>query len=490
MAEERELGRGKIPIRMEDAEFKKKLQGLKVEAKSLETIIRGVDKVANTMGKLIVAPIMTMATLGIKKFMATTDAGAYALKKQLYGLTWAWDQMLARIGAAIYKHGELGKLIEKIKHVLESIDERTIMRIFTVGKWALLLTTVMKIGTAIASWLPTIEKIIVATGKLAANKGGLFGAGPGGQTAAGSIMAQLLGASAGAAGGAAYANKGSKTLTSLEEQLKKLQKQYVAETFLPSGKRRTGNIISDTSQIDALKKEIQALTGVTGAGAATWLSSVKGFLAKVGSVAKIFAVVSGAIAIVVGILSGLYSSITGKEAKLFSLMEVLGGIFTTIATVFEMIFKGLMSLGVYLSRNVVNILKGGIFTKAGRQFFGETLDMIRKSLLDAFSGTVGKFLYELFNPTEAKQVEDAKKSKEPEQFSFGHKFMGSYGFAELNKVFQEMALQGEVMAIQKESNKLLGQIAANTAKGPSDQGAAGRDTMTPPSVFTPQYALA
>ena len=187
------LSRWIIPIGADTKEFRKELADLRIQARALGTISRGLNQTSAMLVKTIVAPIVTIGTLGVKKFLQTTDIGAASLKKELKGLTGAWDQMLARIGASIYRHGELSKIIAGITKFMNEMDERKILRILEIGKWAAILAIVTKMGGMFTGWLKSVLQIREILSKLA-----LQSVASNAASGAGSAAAAAAGAGAGA----------------------------------------------------------------------------------------------------------------------------------------------------------------------------------------------------------------------------------------------------------------------------------------------------
>lgn len=136
-----------MPLVLADAVVRVGLDtsALRKEARALGVIGGELNKIASTIFKFAVAPAIVLGTLGVKKFLETTDSGARELKKSLSGLHYAWDQLLARIGKAIYSNTALGRSIKELVKFINSIDEAKLMAMFDNVKLALFAFTLTKI---------------------------------------------------------------------------------------------------------------------------------------------------------------------------------------------------------------------------------------------------------------------------------------------------------------------------------------------------------
>jgi len=161
-----------------------------------------LDTVARTI-KYMAAPIAGLGILGFNKYLQTLDAGAINLRKAIGGLTYSWNQFLARVGDTINKSYGLQKIIQNISKILDNMDEKKIKMLFDVGIALSFLFVVTKISTAvvqIARMMSTI-RTAMSTFSLA----GMFK----GPSLAGGAAAGGAGA---AAGGISLAGIGSALL--------------------------------------------------------------------------------------------------------------------------------------------------------------------------------------------------------------------------------------------------------------------------------------
>ena len=454
MAEDIELGKAYYTVGADTSQFKKQIADLKAEARAFGTLIHGVNKVANTLAVAVVAPIHALATAGVYKFMQTTDVGAYKLKQELIGLKYEWDQMLARVGAAIYRHGELSKVIEKLKNFISKIDEKQIMRILEIGKWTAILVVVTKMATYFGTMAINAEKMYAAFKKLQAL--GWFG---GIGNAISSSIGSTIGAGVGAAAGVGVGSSSSKILEIMHGK----GKVSMSVRELGEAGVKDADIMKSLEEKHAYSSKAQSLLEEE-------IEVVSKSASSVGKLISKLARLGGDILFFVPVLIGFFKGISEGVTDIYSKSSFLTGliskawsnlknVFTFIMLMFDAVWEGLKSLGYYLGRMPDILLKGGLLTEGGRKAIGDMLETIRKNIVD----TIGKGLNELFNPEETEQFENLKK-KEPETFSFGHQFMGTSSLTDLNKIFQEMALQDQVIDLSKMQLSVLQQIANNTSK--------------------------
>ena len=181
--------------------YKQQMVSMRKDARAFGIIGREIGKVANLMFKTVVAPVAAISALGVHKFLKTTDAGANVLKNSFRELTLSWYQLLARIGAAVNKHGRLNEVVLKLKKFIDGIDEQKILRMLSIAKWTAILAVIMKITSQIFIWTSEIIRFRSALMWLNLGKGMAKTAGGiAGGTAAGQIGGSLLGGVIGGAG--------------------------------------------------------------------------------------------------------------------------------------------------------------------------------------------------------------------------------------------------------------------------------------------------
>ena len=469
MANSIELGSGHLVIDADTSEFKKKLAGLKVDAVALTNVMKGLDKVTSNLSKFVVAPAMAIATMGVKTYMKTTESGAFALSVQLRQLQYSWLQMLARVGEAIVKHTELTKIIEKLKKFIDSISEKQIMKFLDIAKWTAISVIVVKMAKSffdMFTWANGVLKSMTALGLIGGAAAMEKRAVSGSQASkvlgesAGGLAGGLVGA--GGSGLAAGIGAGIGTRNIAKEIETKLLKDF--KGLDPAFAKMVGEINStklgaktvNTAAASAAADAVTATATVAGASAA-----LKSFFVKLAGFIKLGGIIAGAVALLAGFISGVSSTVTGKESKLLTLMDVIGKIFSAIGIVINSIFKGIYALGLVLGQP--------------KKWFSKTKDDPLKSIREDFINTIGKDIADLFGADigekrkGSKLLEfesqkygvrspDEKDAGVGKRFQFGHEFMGSTGLADLNKVFQQLALEDMVIDISKQQLEVSKQI--------------------------------
>lgn len=491
------LSRWIIPIGADTKEFRKELQQLRIEARALGTISRGLNQASAMLVKTIVAPLVTIGTLGVKKFMQTTDAGAVSLKKELKGLTGAWDQMLARIGAAIYRHGELSKIIAGITKFMNEMDERKILRILEIGKWAAILAIVTKIGGVFTGWLQSAIRTREILGKLA-----LGGAATTGGPAAGSIMAQTMGLSA--AGGSGAAQLMGRDFRTARVKIEEATKWAMASGKTSLGKpdklgfsplKYGAGYISNnelTGPSAATKKMLNDYDAVTGAGAGAGITMAK----SIGRSLLMFGKIFGSIAIAITAIFGIVQGIGMKGEKLIVGLDMITKTFEILGKVIGTLFDQVFALFYGLGATMQMLLGGNTeeFISKMKDIGGlifvqtEASKKKMKEELSKYENKPSEYLKSEWQRLKGKPYTGEKPGKET--FDFGHRFMGSAPALELNKIFQEMALENQTITLMNKQNDYLKQIADNTSSQPSWEQShwSGGDLV--PSVYKDAYALA
>jgi len=485
------LSRWVVPITADTTGLKKELSNLRTEARALGTLSRGMAQVAATLTKAVVAPIVAMGTMGVKKFLQTTDFGAQSLRKELKGLTDSWNQMLARIGSTIYKSGELSKVIAGLKKIFDNITVKDILRVMEVGKWAAITAIIFKVGGMFTGWLSTILKIQIALKSLSM---------PIGAPTAGSTMAQAMGTSVGAAGAAGLGvGVGGGIETAAE---------YLAKKELKNTKKWL-DLLNANSNLKLERPEVFAQAQkkfndhmasmqktIAGGTAVGTIGIFKNVLKGLGSIALLFAKIGVAISAIFGFVQG----VTGQKEGLMSGLDAILWIFKKLFGVIEIIFQGFHRLFF-----VIGAFIRKLFTGNKNEYLEQT-----SSSAKSFGKTVAGFLGKLEpDATKAsKQLEEEWNRIHPDKplgqarggapgievaedkkFDFGSKYMGVAASMDLNKVFQEMALENQTISIMNKQTDYLKQIVDNTAVTPSYEQAhwAGGDLV--PSVYKDSYSL-
>jgi hypothetical protein len=232
--------------------LRSQIGNLRKEARAFGIIGRDLNKIAATIFKFVVAPTIALGGLGVRKYMQTTEVGAKKLREAMAGLHHSWDQFLARVGRVIYNTGILSKVIERLRHFLNSLDDEKILRILNYAKWAAILGVITKMGGVIFTMTANILKFraalgtlellnLLKTGGLTIGKGGVISA---------TKQAAISGATAGGVGAVGVGGiwgsiKALPQLISLNKQLSILDKSKVI-------------LERNRSALAALRKEMRA----------------------------------------------------------------------------------------------------------------------------------------------------------------------------------------------------------------------------------------
>jgi len=483
MADSIELGRAHYTVGADTTEFKRQISALKREAQALSTIARGFDNAARVMMRSVIAPTLAMGALGLRKYLKTTEDGAVQLRKQIVGLRTAWNQALARIGEVIVKHGLLTKVINILKNVLDKLSSEKIERIFTAVKWATVLYVLLKIVSTTLKWMAMMDKIIAAYKTIQMMSIA---------TPAIAGAARQVGATAGTSAiGTVLGTVIGLFTSELYKATKKVMTAFPKITSMQAKSLLGGGVIT--------AREV----GQVGALSTVPLIFVKigAFFKAVGVFLKSFTGVLAAILMVIPILIGMFQGFRDALNSLLAEGTTLGKIasfvsefikssfnrlimlFKSLGIVIKLLFSVLKNFGYAIGAGLETIIKGGIFTKGGRAAMVKISEKIREDIVN----TIGKAIYNMMYPEEAKELD--KIPGKGKQFKFGHTYMGGTGAAELNKVFQELALENQIIDIGRKQLMALQNIERNTAPAGSNKGVVGA-TVANSGVFKQNFALA
>ena len=130
------LAKAIVSVEGDLSDWKKQVSDLRKEAKAFGILGRELNKFSNDIFKFVVLPLTAIGTLGVRKFLQTTETGAALLRGEIYNLTKAWNQFLARVGEAIVQNTMLGKVIQGLSKFLGSLDTSRIRSLIDITKWA------------------------------------------------------------------------------------------------------------------------------------------------------------------------------------------------------------------------------------------------------------------------------------------------------------------------------------------------------------------
>ena len=412
-----------IKLKVDNTDFKKQIGDLRKEARALGQIGKEFSHAAHFLTAAVVAPITALGTMGVKKYLESTDAGAKTLKSSLSSLSESWNQMLGRIGKVIVGHGELGKKVESLKHWLDSIDEKKINQMLNLAKWAAMLATVLKITGEFYKWRSLILKMEVNEGILAmleAKRGGKSG-GAGQGILATFGVGGLAGISKILSDFQKGLDQGSLSLTRFWQIIPRLTSAVSRATILVNnnakywsqGRGTNGRFISKSD-----KTELASVTKEYAEGAES-IAKVYGFFKQVGTFLSKMAKILFVFDMLAGLFRGLgWNVSSGLDLLWKSLMFVAD----TIDWIVSLLASGFENFGIILK---------GIFT-------GESLEKMIEEIEKVQQGVVDKRPWNKGGANE--KLDWSSKGK-----------VSSVGFADLNKSAQNWAIQKD----QKDNTKAL-----------------------------------
>ena len=440
---------------------------LRREARAFATIGNALNSAASLMFKGIIAPTAIMATLGVKKYLQTTEIGARQLGMSLMFLYRAWDQMLARIGKAIASHGELRAVVDKLKKFIDSIDDRKIMQMLSVAKWSAILFIMIKM-------VATIDMMTVAAKRL---------------QAAFMIISGSKGFKS-YAKAAEYPNKGgsgSQNFTNIGygsflgiiiSNFGKFIKEFKSVINMMTAGGRSFSTLSDAwkNLSIALNYAGYKVTGV-----------FYGFT-KLGNVlGKVFGWLS-----VIGILFQAYN--IGKDAEnQISILNILGDTISTITNLFMILVTALEGL-VSTVAELVSGLGHGIISAFKFAIGKETLPQVGErfdKLGNAWENYWNDWTEKINAYRDALPWNKGNsKSKKQDYMSFMGTGVRTVGFEDLNKQVQGSVFTN-LLSESKQQTGYLRNISnkLNTPIGRGGSGSSTGDKATTAGVFRSDYDL-
>lgn len=349
------------------------------------------------------ASIVAAGSLGIRKYLLTTDKGATQLRQSLAGLSRSWNQFLARMGRVIASSGTLQAIFKGLAKVLDSLDDSVIRLILNVATWTAVYNVVQKISKSIAGW-----KMVSAS-----NVGTAAGAG---------TAARGISIAGGLVGGAAI-------LKVLKEMFRELA---AGRATMIMGFRYL-LIALKTRSMPGVGLSMGMFKNSMALGIGGILSALR--IAFIVPLLKIVGIVFLAFNVIVGALRGLgieikdITSVIGAIGTAFSwLGKAIETLALAIASGMELIVS--MTLGVY--KKIAQLFGGEDYS------FGKDLDEQAKRQRDKFNEIWGK-------------KGDSKWLAQS---------VSTSSFADLNKAAQDMITMDNLKMATEANTKA---IAENTA---------------------------
>lgn len=115
-----------VSLKLDDSQLKKQINAATAQLKKIGD---SLNKTANNIFKYALAPMLAIGTLGVRKFMQTTESSAGHLNASILRLRYAFDQFLARVGKVLVEKFHLAEVIDKIASALERISPETIEKL-------------------------------------------------------------------------------------------------------------------------------------------------------------------------------------------------------------------------------------------------------------------------------------------------------------------------------------------------------------------------
>ena len=460
--------------------LKNQISTLRSEGRSLRQVGMGINKAAAVLFKTIVAPALLLGGLGIRKYMQSTEKGAAQLRTEVKGLTKSWDQFLGRVGRVIYNSGILTKVIDKLKNILNGLDDKKIGQIFNIAKWAAILYIFMKITAFLTTWgglLKTVSGNILnlagagyfgkgvalkvagaAVGPAIAQGVGRKGLGEVAEGAAGSVAGPAVGTALGYGGGVVRSTKEFKSF-------RRFEKQVHARHLSQGG---TGKVVN-----------LQADYGVTASKPATQAAASA---SKIGGLFNVIAKYFTIILIGVDFLRGFLKELGVKWADTASAFEflkkILGYVWQAVTGVFNAMSSFVVDVGAmwastlkFIFTSIALVLKGE-FKNAMVNFLAYMGD---QSTFTGEHGMVAIFgrAYEEFlkGLTGYEKIQD-KGKKEKKLDWLSKQPPKAVSFAGLQQAAQEMITGDNTTATKDNTDAIKANTAALLGAKPSEKGNA------------------
>ena len=143
------IGEAVVKAKLDTKEFNSQLKAMS----------KAFNKSANFLSKTIIAPAIALGSLGVFKYLKTTDALARATNASIISLKISFNQLLFRIGETIIKKFKLIETMDKLRKVIDGLDEKKINTILDVVKWTAVSVIVMKLASGLLNAARAINTI-------------------------------------------------------------------------------------------------------------------------------------------------------------------------------------------------------------------------------------------------------------------------------------------------------------------------------------------
>lgn len=144
--------------------WKKQITDYNRNIANLKRTANEFNKISVLLFRGLVAPAIALGTLGLRKYLQSTDDGATELSLALRALSKEWDQVLAKVGKYLTGSENLAEATNKITTALKSIKKEDISAFFDIAKIALFTFTLIKLTSVAlrmaAAWA-TLKKILI-----------------------------------------------------------------------------------------------------------------------------------------------------------------------------------------------------------------------------------------------------------------------------------------------------------------------------------------
>ena len=422
------LAKAIVSVEGDLSDWKKQVSDLRKEAKAFGILGRELNKFSNDIFKFVVLPLTAIGTLGVRKFLQTTETGAALLRGEIYNLTKAWNQFLARVGEAIVQNTMLGKVIQGLSKFLGSLDTSRIRSLIDITKWAFLLFVMTKLPALALMFYQNMLKTEAALKSIL-----------GMQTAITSLSVPVgasvgAGVAAGAAGAAGFnlAAFGAYEMSSI----KQIMERNAAKLGATSGEaaRNAAALTNLTSSANAASASLSNFGKVGMAALGGLWAGIKRLAPLFVSLAALLAIITAAFEFIAGFLSAF-----GNKMKA---LDLLMWVLEKFTLSIRIISAGLYALGALIG----DIVHGrGLSLPATTRAGNELI----------------KLWGELFG----------KKDKNKE-YQFGAGNIQQVGFADLNRIAQETAFGNPLIDNTEATKENTLALKENTWKNKGSAGLA------------------
>lgn len=447
MANQIDIADAVVKVKLEKSSF----------GRDMKKMVREFDSMANKLSKTIIAPTIALGTLGVMKYLKTTDALARSMNASIIKLKFSFNQFLFRLGETIIKKYELVKVIDKLSAALNKIDSKKISAFLDVVKWTAITVLIMK----------SVAALVRLSGVITNIRNGM-------------LELEGVKAVAGAKGGAVSTAVGTGAGFGITQAIVKGVVHFKADIISTFKKisisfsnawvmAQAKSMSNETYKMGFIGKATDRITGIGRGGlgrsgygstsamgkAGEFTASLVSFMGQIKAIGAILIRLAAPVLLVVSAFKAVFTTFqnvgvtfewfTSSLSKVFTALEYLSN---AIGSVVDVISIGIKTLGV-------------AFALVAKTY---TLGLVGNSYKDIISNYTDDVMITFQKRIDSwKAIGNKSNEASGDKSVYASSVSSGIGVTELNKAFQDYYSQTMMYDIGKQQVDLLKQIVKNTA---------------------------